>query len=128
MKLPPLKKGFYTAFFNNYRRPVSIGIYPEERAAHQELSFSVLLVMQRRGSDDRIEHVVDYDYVKEVIDELATRGHYDLQETLCEAVLDACRQREGVHGVLVRTEKTGIYDTCDGVGCEFADIDPDCLL
>ncbi|MGV6800773.1 MAG: dihydroneopterin aldolase [bacterium] len=128
MNSPLLKSGYYSIFLNRYRRQVSIGIYPNERAARQELQFTVRIILQRTGPTDTIEDVVDYDYIRDTIDTIVAERHFDLQETLCEEILHQCRRRDGVFGAFIRTEKTKIYDSCDGVGCEFADIDPICLL
>ena len=45
--------------------------------------------------------------------------HINLQETLCEQVLDICR-KGGAKGAIVRSEKTNVYPDTQSVGCEMS--------
>ena len=43
--------------------------------------------------DDRIDAVVDYDFLREGIHALAAARHFELQEMLCERIAALCARR-----------------------------------
>ena len=68
--------------------------------------------------EDRIEAVVDYDYLRTGILALATQGHIELQETLCDAVAAlALAADPHIAEVRVRSMKLDVYPDAR-VGCE----------
>ena len=67
--------------------------------------------------EDRIDEVLDYDFVREGILALAARRRFALQETLCDAVAALCLTDARVRRVRIRTLKTDVYPDA-GVGCE----------
>jgi len=100
------------------RLPVSIGIHDHERAAPQPVSISVRLDIDPDAVPraDRIEAVLDYDFLRDGIRGLVAGRHFDLQETLAEAILQLCLGHEGVRRARVDLRKTTVYPDCDGVG------------
>ena len=68
--------------------------------------------------DDRLDEVVDYDFIRRSIAERVARGPISLQETLCDDLLAALLAHPGVAAVRVSTEKPDVYPDCAGVGCE----------
>jgi dihydroneopterin aldolase len=68
-------------------------------------------------SADRIEEVLDYDFLREGILAMARGAGFALQESLCEAVAALCLADARVVSVRVRSMKTGIYPDAR-VGCE----------
>ena len=68
-------------------------------------------------SEDRIDEVLDYDFVREGIVRLAAERAFALQETLCETIAALCLADRRVLRVRVRTLKTDVYPDA-GVGCE----------
>mgnify|MGYP000561825220 CR=1 FL=1 len=54
--------------------------------AERERYFGKLV--QDRAKADKLAEVVDYDFVREVIAARIAQGHVELQETLCDAVLE----------------------------------------
>jgi 7,8-dihydroneopterin aldolase/epimerase/oxygenase len=102
---------------------VSIGIYDFERAAPQNMVISVSLVLHRKQSfSEDIKQVQDYDVIRKTAQELAKRGHFELQETFCQALLETCMMQHAVLGAVVRTEKSTVYPDAKGVGCTMAQI------
>jgi dihydroneopterin aldolase len=67
---------------------------------------------------DRVEEVVDYDFVRETIRRRLGRGHINLQETLVDDLAQALLEHPGVVAVRVCTEKPDVYEDVAGVGIE----------
>lgn len=98
-----------------------IGIHDFEQTAPQRVVIDVDLYVSLEGStpkDDRIDEVVDYDFIRAVIHERIARGHIGLQETLCDDILTRLLQHTGVLAARVSTRKPDVYPDCDAVGVE----------
>ncbi|HEX4598595.1 MAG TPA: dihydroneopterin aldolase [Burkholderiaceae bacterium] len=99
----------------------SIGVYDRERAVAQRLMVNVDLFVSLSVSTprhDRVEEVVDYDFVRETIRRRLGRGHINLQETLVDDLAQALLEHPGVVAVRVCTEKPDVYEDVAGVGIE----------
>jgi dihydroneopterin aldolase len=99
----------------------NIGVYDSERAGAQRLIINVDLFVALSASTprhDRVEEVVDYDFMRETIRSRLARGHVNLQETLIEDLAAALLAHPGVVAVRVCTEKPDVYDDVAGVGIE----------
>ena len=96
---------------------VEIGIHDHERGRRQRVRIDVVTVVSAKGWDgtDRIETVVDYDYLFNAIRELNDRK-FDLQETLCGAILDAALAPGAVLAAAVTTRKMDVYKEAESVG------------
>ena len=96
-----------------------LGIHPEELAAPQSVIVSVRMevVYPTPPSEDRIDAVLDYDFVRSGVHALIAGRHFHLQETLCEASAALCLADSRVERVTVRTSKPDIYPDA-AVGCE----------
>ena len=96
---------------------VEIGIHDHERGRRQRVRIDVVTVVSAKGWDgtDRIETVVDYDYLFNAIRELNDRK-FDLQETLCGAILDAALTPDAVLAAAVTTRKMDVYKEAESVG------------
>ena len=90
--IDPLLTDCRRIFLRGLSRRVRIGIHDFERAAAQRILFNIDLyvpLVQTTPQCDRIDEVVDYDFVRNEVTRITERGHIDLQETLCDAVLNA---------------------------------------
>jgi dihydroneopterin aldolase len=67
---------------------------------------------------DRLEEVVDYDFIRRSIAERVSRGHIHLQETLCDDIAKMMLAHPEVKAVRVSTEKPDVYPDCEAVGVE----------
>jgi dihydroneopterin aldolase len=117
----PMLQDCRRIFLRGLTRLVHIGVHDFERAAAQRIIFDIDLwvPLQRSAPQrDHIEEVVDYDFVRDVVTRLLARGHIDLQETLCDAVLDAMLAHPHVVAARVSTRKPDVYADCDAVGVE----------
>lgn len=96
---------------------VEIGIHDHERGRRQRVRIDVVTVVSAKGWDgsDSIETVVDYDYLFNAIRALNDRP-FDLQETLCGAILDAALTPDAVLAAAVTTRKMDVYKEAESVG------------
>jgi dihydroneopterin aldolase len=101
-------------FIRDFRLQVSIGIHDFEREGPQTVVVNVdlLLAPAAKAHGDRIANVLNYDVVHDGIMELAKSRHFNLQETLVEAILDLCLAQAGVVEARVSTEKPDVYRDC----------------
>lgn len=101
-------------FIRDLRLQVSIGIHDFEKDGPQTVVVNVdLLLGAAEGAHgDRIANVLNYDVVHDGIVALAKSRHFNLQETLVEAILDLCLGQPGVIEARVSTEKPDVYKDC----------------
>ena len=98
-----------------------IGIHDFELHASQRLIIDVDLYVSFAGTspkDDRIDEVVDYDFVRAVVHGRVAEGHINLQETLCDDILTRLLEHTGVMAARVSTRKPDVYPDCEAVGVE----------
>ena len=108
-------------FLRGFELQVRIGIHDFELEAPQRMRFDVDLYVPYTHSSptqDRIDEIVDYDFVRDTIRRLCATGHINLQETLCDAIAQALLGHAQVAAVRVSTCKPDVYPDCDAVGVE----------
>lgn len=97
---------------------MGLGIHPHERAAPQRVRIDVAMTCRYPAPpDDRIDAVVDYDFLREGIHALVRTRHFELQEVLCEEVAALALRDARVVEVRVRSAKQDVYPDAK-VGCE----------
>ena len=101
-------------FIRDLRLQVSIGIYDFELAKPQAVVVNVALFLAppERAAEDDIANVLNYDVIHDGIVALAKSRHFNLQETLVEAILDLCLAQQQVIEARVSTEKPDVYKDC----------------
>lgn len=109
----------YTILLEGLEVTIGLGIHDHERAAPQRVTVSVWLTCTYDAPPaDRIDAVVDYDYLRAGIHALAAARHIALQETLCEEIARLALAADArVRAVKVRTMKLDVYPDAR-VGCE----------
>jgi 7,8-dihydroneopterin aldolase/epimerase/oxygenase len=108
----------YTILLEALEVRIGLGIHPDERAAPQRVTLDVAMTCAYSAApEDRIEAVVDYDFLRERIHALAASRHIELQETLCEEVAALALADPRVVRVRVRSMKLDIYPDAR-IGCE----------
>ena len=108
-------------FLRGFELQVRIGIQDFELQGSQRMRFDVDLYVpyvHSSPTQDRIEEIVDYDFVRDTIRRLCASGHINLQETLCDAIAQALLGHAQVAAVRVSTCKPDVYPDCDAVGVE----------
>jgi dihydroneopterin aldolase len=101
-------------FIRDFRLEVSIGVYDHEKVKPQAVVINVELLLDppARAHDDEIGNVLNYDIIHDGITALAKSRHFNLQETLVDAILDLCLAQPGIAEARVSTEKPDIYGDC----------------
>ena len=115
-------------FLRDYEVSMHIGVHDFEKRGEQRVLINVDLYVPLALStptNDELDEVVDYDFIRRSIVARLARGHIHLQETLCDDVLALMLAHPKVRAARVSTEKPDVYPDCDSVGCEvFAVKDP----
>lgn len=100
---------------------VRIGVHDFERHGPQRLWFDVDLCVRlgdAPAAHDDIADTLDYDFIRELVAGIVGRQHHELQETLCDAVLEAIMRRPQVQAARVATRKPDVYPDSASVGVE----------
>ena len=108
-------------FLRNYEVQINIGVHAHEKTGEQRVLINVDLFIPlalSTPSDDHLDEVVDYDFMRETIIKRTAQGHIHLQETLCDDVARAMLAHPKVRAVRVSTAKPDVYPDCDSVGVE----------
>lgn len=98
-----------------------IGVHDFEHHGPQRLWFDIDLCVPLGDApavQDDIADTLDYDFIRELVASIVGRQHHQLQETLCDAVLDAIMRRPQVQAARVATRKPDVYPDSASVGVE----------
>lgn len=108
-------------FLSNYEIYINIGVHDFEKRGEQRVLVNVDLFVplnQNTPTHDRLEEVVDYDFMRQSIVERVSKGHIHLQETLCDDIARIMLAHPLVQAVRVSTAKPDVYPDCESVGVE----------
>jgi dihydroneopterin aldolase len=108
-------------FLRNHEVWINIGVHDFEKRAEQRVLINVDLFVPLAASTpraDRLDEVLDYDFIRRAVGVRAARGHIHLQETLVDDLAAALLEHPDVRAVRVSSEKPDVYPDCDAVGVE----------
>ena len=108
-------------FLVDYEIWINIGVPEFEKRSEQRVVMNVDLFVPlalTTPKADKLDEVVDYDFIRRTIGERVARGHIHLQETLADDVLRAMLAHPHVRAARVTTAKPDVYPDCDAVGVE----------
>ena len=114
-------------FLHRHELPARIGVHDFELRGPQRLLIDVELFVALADSTpraDRLDEVLDYDFIRAVIAEQVAAGHVALQETLVDAIAGRLLAHPKVRAVRVSTEKPDVYPDCAAVGVEVLHVKP----
>ena len=97
------------------------GVHDFEKKGEQRVLMNVDVFVPLALSTpthDKLDEVVDYDFIRRSIAERVARGHIHLQETLVDDLLQAMLAHPRVRAARVSTEKPDVYPDCEAVGVE----------
>lgn len=117
----PRLAGCRRLFLCEHVRAVEIGVHDFEQHAPQRLVFHVDLFVPLAASTpqaDRLDEVVDYDFIRAVIAERLAAGRIGLQETLCDDIARRLLDHPQVRAVALSTAKPDVYPDSRAVGVE----------
>lgn len=104
-----------------YELDVRIGTHDFERKQAQRMWFDVDLCVDLNdapAASDSIAQTVDYDFVRTGIAQLVGKKHYEIQETLCDAIVRHLLEKPQIRAVRVCICKPDVYPDCRSVGVE----------
>ena len=108
----------YTIHLEDLTVTMGLGIHAAERAAPQRVVLNVAMTCRYDAAPpDRIDAVVDYDFLRTGIHKLVESRHFELQEVLCDQVAALAFSDPRVIRVRVRSAKPDIYPDAR-IGCE----------
>lgn len=108
-------------FLRNFSVMSNIGVHDFEKRGEQRVLFNVELYVplaESTPTQDQLDEVVDYDFIRETIVQRVAQGHTQLQETLCDEIAQTLLAHPKVRAVQVSTQKPDVYQDCDSVGVE----------
>ncbi len=108
-------------FLRDYEVWINIGVHDFEKRGEQRVLVNVDLYIPLALSTpkaDKLDEVVDYDFIRRSIAERVSRGHIHLQETLADDIVKLMLAHPRVRAARVSTEKPDVYPDCDAVGVE----------
>ncbi|CAM3703022.1 dihydroneopterin aldolase [Polynucleobacter brandtiae] len=108
-------------FLRDYEININIGVHEFEKQGEQRVILNVDLYIPlnlNTPSNDELDEVVDYDFMRETIRELSSHGHIQLQETFCDEIVAAMLMHPKVIAARVSTAKPDVYLDCHSVGVE----------
>jgi dihydroneopterin aldolase len=108
-------------FLREHEIHVNIGVHDFEKQGGQRIVIHVDLWVPLALStprEDRLDEVLDYDFIRRTVAERVARGHIHLQETLADDLLRSLMAHPMVRAARVSTEKPDVYPDCAAVGVE----------
>ena len=117
----PLLMSCRRLFLSDYEVWINIGVHDFEKKGEQRVLINVDLYVPLSLSTphaDKLEEVLDYDFIRRSIMQRVARGHIHLQETLADEVLALMLAHPQVRAARVSTAKPDVYPDCAAVGVE----------
>jgi 7,8-dihydroneopterin aldolase/epimerase/oxygenase len=99
-----------------------IGFHDFEVGAPQRLLVTIEIWLDdpTMPADDDPARAWNYDFLRAQVEEIASAGRYNLQETLAHAIFERIAAYHGVKDLRLRTSKPDVYPDARGVGVEIA--------
>jgi len=116
--------GVTSLFVKNWKKDADIGILPHEQGILQPLSFDIEVHVSGSSAPirDEIDVVVDYDYLRSLVDRILLSRRFNLLETLASEVLEACLSPPEVIGASVSVSKLSVIEGDGEIGCALSRI------
>lgn len=113
-------QGLRHMFVRDFVLNCSIGVYRHERDAPQRvrLNLDLAVVDDQAGESDQIDDTVSYEHIVDQARTIVADKHYNLVETLAEALAVMCLADHRVRTARVRVEKLDVFADVAAVGVE----------
>ena len=108
-------------FLRDYEVWINIGVHDFEKKGEQRVVINVDLYVPMALSTpkaDKLDEVVDYDFIRRSVMGRVAQGHIHLQETLVDDLLVLMLAHPQVRAARVSTAKPDVYPDCAAVGVE----------
>ena len=99
---------------------ISIGIHDFEKTKKQEVRFNINIDINPSlfPIEDKLNSIVNYETVVNLITKLAKNKHYNFLETLAEDVFDVLFKDQRIGKIMLQIEKLEIIKECASVGIQ----------
>ena len=99
---------------------ISIGIHDFEKTKKQEARFNINIDINPSlfPIEDKLNSIVNYETVVNLITKLTKNKHYELLETLAEDIFDQLFKNINIQKIKLKIEKTQIIKNTSSVGIE----------
>jgi dihydroneopterin aldolase len=110
---------FTTLQLRNYTVEMELGVLAEEQGVTQRIRFDVDLYLSGANapSEDEIDQVLDYDFIKGQVDDAVGGSRFNLLESLVADLLDSYIYPPEVLAASVTATKLDIYGGSAEIGC-----------
>ncbi len=108
-------------FLSDYEVWINIGVHDFEKKGEQRVIINVELYVplaQSTPQADKLDEVLDYDFIRRSVMDRVKLGHIHLQETLVDDLLALMLAHPQVRAARVSTAKPDVYPDCAAVGVE----------
>ncbi len=108
-------------FLSDYEVWINIGVHDFEKKGEQRVIINVDLYVplaQSTPQADKLDEVLDYDFIRRTVMARVKQGHIHLQETLVDDLLALMLAHPQVRAARVSTSKPDVYPDCATVGVE----------
>jgi dihydroneopterin aldolase len=108
-------------FLSDYEVWINIGVHDFEKKGEQRVVINVDLYVPLGLSTpraDKLDEVLDYDFIRRTVMGRVAQGHIHLQETLVDDLLALMLAHPQVRAARVSTAKPDVYPDCAAVGVE----------
>lgn len=106
---------------SRFERAVHIGVHAFEKQGAQRMWFDIDICVRLAHApalQDDISQTLDYDFLRELVIQTTGETHHELQETLCDMLLQALMQHPLIVAARVQTRKPDVYPDCASIGTE----------
>ena len=111
----PQLQDYRRLFLRDYEVWINIGVHDFEKKGEQRVRINVDLFVplaQSTPRADKLDEVLDYDFIRREVMARVAQGHVHLQETLADDVLQRMLAHPMVRAARVSTEKPDVSCRC----------------
>ena len=116
--------GVTTLFLEDIVRDVDLGVYDFEIGNPQKVKFDIYVMLSevRNPENDKLEEVLNYEYLIESLDHVLSLARFSLLETLAHRLLEEVSIPNSVKAASVVITKLDILNGDGTLGCSMTKI------
>ena len=116
--------GVTTLFLEDIVRDVDIGVHDFEIGNPQKVKFDIYVMLSevRNPENDKLEEVLNYEYLIESLEDVLSLGRFSLLETLAHLLLEEVSIPNSVKAASVVITKLDILNGDGTLGCSMTKI------
>jgi dihydroneopterin aldolase len=98
-----------------------VGVYDHEQGRTQPIWITItawVKLQHSTPSEDKLDEIVDYDFLRDTAIKKVRSTHHALLETLSDKILDSLMEHPLIDAILLQLEKPEIFADCHSIGIE----------